>query len=154
MIESKQAAVARHPRWDGGRILFEVADGGRSVACTISVNALQDLSGQRRLKPAADLLACFDEVRARIGAIALAKLRSRTAGATGLLYVWSDDIEDPPPASAPAAALRVDASREPEPDRVRAAPRLSTTTTNDRRSPPSHRLRSAGTDARARGGPR
>ena len=74
------------------------------------------------LQAAADLLACFDKARARIGAIALAKLRSRTAGATGLLYVWSDDIDDPPPASAPAAAaLRVDASREPEPDRVRAA---------------------------------
>jgi hypothetical protein len=122
VIDSKREAIASHPRWDGRRVLFEIADGDRSAACTISANALQDLSGQRRLKPAADLLACFDEVRARIGAIALAKLRSRTAGATGLLYVWSDDIDDPPPASAPAAAaLRVDASREPEPDRVRAA---------------------------------
>src|SRR5215207_5249722 len=120
MTDPKPTPIASNPRWDGRRILFEVADGGHSAPCTISVNALQDLSGQRRFKPA-DLLACFDKARARIGAIALAKLRSRTAGATGLLYVWSDDIEDPPPASAPAAALRVDASREPEPDRVRAA---------------------------------
>ena len=66
MTESKQTAVARHPRWDGGRVLFEVADGGRSVACTISVNALQDLDGHRRSKPA-DLLACFDRARAHRG---------------------------------------------------------------------------------------
>jgi hypothetical protein len=121
VVDSKSEAIASHPRWDGRRVLFEIADGDRSAACTISANALQDLSGQRRFKPA-DLLACFDKARARIGAIALAKLRSRTAGATGLLYVWSDDIDDPPPASAPvAAALRVDAPREPEPDCVRAA---------------------------------
>ena len=110
MTESKQTAVARHPRWDGGRVLFEVADGGRSVACTISVNALQDLDGHRRSKPA-DLLACFDRARARIGAIALAKLRTRRAGATGLLYVWSDDIDDPPPSGTPAAAPAAEAPR-------------------------------------------
>ena len=104
MIESKQAAVARHPRWDGGRILFEVADSGRSVACTISVNALQDLSGHRRFKPP-DLLACFAAARARIGEIALGKLRERPSRANGLLYIWSDDIDDPPPDSAPVAAL-------------------------------------------------
>jgi Protein of unknown function (DUF1488) len=122
VVDSKSEWIASRPRWDGRRVLFEIADGERSAACTISANALQDLSGQRRLKPAADLLASFDKARARIGAIALAKLRSRTAGATGLLYVWSDDIDDPPPASAPAAAaLRADASREPEPDCVRAA---------------------------------
>jgi Protein of unknown function (DUF1488) len=122
VVDSKNEAIASRPRWDGRRVLFEIADGERSAACTISANALQDLSGQRRLKPAADLLACFDKARARIGAVALAKLRTRTAGASGLLYVWSDDIDDPPPASAPAAAaLRADASREPEPDHARAA---------------------------------
>ena len=122
MADGKSAEITSRPRWDGRRVLFEIAEGDRSAACTISANALQDLSGQRRFKPA-DLLACFDKARTRIGAIALAKLRSRTAGATGLLYVWSDDIDDPPPASsAPAAAaLRVDAPREPEPDCVRAA---------------------------------
>ena len=69
MTGSKQAPAASHPRWDGRRVRFEVADGDRSVACTISVNALQDLSGQRRFKPA-DLLACFETARARIGVIA------------------------------------------------------------------------------------
>jgi hypothetical protein len=96
MTGSKQApAASSHPRWHGRRVRFEVADGDRSVACTISVNALQDLSGQRRFNPA-DLLACFETARARIGVIALAKLRTRTAGATGLVYLWSDDIADPP----------------------------------------------------------
>jgi hypothetical protein len=105
MTGTTPTAVAEDPRWDGRRILFEVADGDRSVACTISVNALQDLSGHRRSKPA-DLLACFAAARTRIEAIALAKLRARAAGATGMLYVWSDDIDDPPAASAPAAARK------------------------------------------------
>ncbi len=99
----EQPPIASRPRWDGRRVLFELADGDRNVACTISANALQDLSGQRRFKPA-DLLACFATTRAQIGAIALGKLRARTANATGLLYIWSEDIEDPPPAGAPAPA--------------------------------------------------
>lgn len=110
MTDVTRTATASHPRWDGRRILFEVADGDRSVACTISANALQDLSGQRRFKPV-ELLACFGTARAQIEAIALAKLRARTAGATGLLYIWSDDIDDPPPASAPVAALPPKAHR-------------------------------------------
>ena len=103
-------ATASHPRWDGRRVLFEIADGDRSVACTISLNALQDLSGHRRFKPA-ELLACFAAVRARIGTIALAKLRARTAGATGLLYIWSDDVEEPPPDATPVAAEKAKSLR-------------------------------------------
>ena len=103
MTGPKQPPIASHPRWDGRRLLFELADGDRNVACTISANALQDLSGLRRFKPV-DLLACFAAARAQIGAIALAKLRARTANATGLLYIWSEDIEDPPPAGAPVPA--------------------------------------------------
>ena len=75
------------------------------------MGALQDLGGVRRFKPA-DLLACFAGERARIEAIALGKLRSRAATTTGLLYIWSDDIDEPPPGSTPVAvekprALRV-----------------------------------------------
>ena len=102
MTDPERTPIALHPRWDGKRVLFEIADGDRSVACTISVNALQDLDGHRRSKPA-DLLACFDRARARIGAVALDKLRARPARATRLLYIWSDDIDDPPPAGAPVA---------------------------------------------------
>ena len=103
MVDSKREAIARHPRWHGRRVLFEIADGDRNAACTISANALQDLSGQRRFKPA-DLLACFAAARARIEAVALGKLRERPSRANGLLYIWSDDIDDPPPDSAPVAA--------------------------------------------------
>ena len=102
------AAIASHPRWDGRRVLFEIVDGDRSVACTISLNALQDLSGLRRFKPV-DLLACFAAARVQIGEVALGKLRARAAGATGLLYIWSEDIDDPPPASAPVAAQQAKA---------------------------------------------
>lgn len=107
MPETKKTpAAASRPRWDGRRIMFEIANGDAgNVACTISVNALQDLSGRRQFKPA-DLLACFAETRERIGVIALAKLRARAAGASGLLYIWSDDVEEPPPASTPAAAQK------------------------------------------------
>lgn len=110
MTEPKPKPIASKPRWDGRRILFEVADGDGSAPCTISVNALQDLSGQRRFKPA-DLLACFAGARPRIEAIALAKLRARNASATGLLYIWSDDIDDPPPADTPVAAEKAKVQR-------------------------------------------
>ena len=104
MADPEKTPIASHPRLDGKRILFEIAVVDRRVACTISVNALQELSGHRRFKPP-DLLACFAAARARIGEIALGKLRERPSRANGLLYIWSDDIDDPPPDSAPVAAL-------------------------------------------------
>ena len=110
MADPEHTPIASHPRWDGKRVLFEIADGDRSVACTISVNALQDLSGYRRFKPL-DLLACFAAAHARIGEIALGKLRAKSARTAGLLYIWSDDIDDTPPDSAPAAAPLPGASR-------------------------------------------
>ena len=103
MTDTTRTAIASHPRWDGRRVLFEITEADRSVACTISLNALQDLSVRRRFTPA-DLLTCFAAARVRIEAIALGKLRARREGASGLLYIWSDDIDDPPPASAPVAA--------------------------------------------------
>ena len=110
MTDPKPTPIASNPRWDGRRILFEVADGDRNAPCTISVNALQDLTGQRRFKPA-DLLACFAGARKQIEVIALGKLRSRAASTTGLLYIWSDDIDEPPPADTPVAAEKAKALR-------------------------------------------
>lgn len=110
MTDPEPTPIASNPRWDGRRVLFEVADGDSNAPCTISVNALQDLSGQRRFKPA-DLLACFAGARPRIEEIALAKLRSRNASTTGLLYIWSDDIDDPPPEDTPVAAEKAKARR-------------------------------------------
>jgi len=109
MTRAKQTPDALRPRWDGRRILFEVQDAERSVACAISMNALQDMSAQRRFKPA-DLLAAFAELGPRIEAIALHKLRARSEAPSGLLNIWSDDIEEeaaahhpPPLAAAPPA---------------------------------------------------
>lgn len=103
MTDQRPMPITSNPRWDGRRILFEIADGDRNAPCTISVNALQDLTGQRRFKPA-DLLACFAGARPQIEAIALGKLRARAASTTGLLYIWSDDIDEPPPEATPVAA--------------------------------------------------
>ena len=41
MTDPKPTPIASNPRWDGRRILFEIADGARSAACTKSANALQ-----------------------------------------------------------------------------------------------------------------
>ena len=110
MTDPEPTPIASNPRWDGRRVLFEVADGDRSAPCTISASALQELTGQRRFKPA-DLLACFAGARLRIEAIALAKLRGRNVSTTGLLYIWSDDVDEPPPDATPAAAEKARALR-------------------------------------------
>ncbi len=92
--------AARSPaRWDGRQVLFDVQDQDRSYPCAISLSALQDLSEFRRFKPA-DLLKCFEAIRPRIEAIALGKLRARSADPTGLLHIWSDDLTDQPPVPA------------------------------------------------------
>ena len=106
MTEPKPSAIAAEPHWDGRRILFEVIADGQAVACAISMNALQDLSAQRRFKPV-DLLKCFAVARMRIEAIALNKHRTRPEGVSGLLHIWSDDIDEPPPADTPEADRRL-----------------------------------------------
>lgn len=86
-------------RWDGRRVLFEIAgDDNQAVACAISLSALQDLGTQRRFKPA-DLLQCFAAMRPRIEAVALGKLRARSGAVEGVLNIWTDDFLDPPPAA-------------------------------------------------------
>lgn len=103
MTGSVLPTTAVAPRWDGRRILFEVADGDHAVPCAISINALQDLGAQRRHGPG-DLLKCFNSARERIEAIALAKNRTRGQCVSGLLHIWADDIDDPPPADTQVAA--------------------------------------------------
>lgn len=103
MTAEEAVSAVSHPRWDGQRVLFQLRDADQAIACAISRDALQALSGLRRFRPA-DLLDCFLSERDRIGAIALSKLHARSGGVTGVLTIWSDDIDDPPPASAPVAA--------------------------------------------------
>jgi hypothetical protein len=85
---------AGRPRCDGKRVLFEVMDGDRRVACAISLSALQDLSEGRCYRPA-EQLASFAAARPRIEAVALGKHRSRAGGASDLLNVWSGDLDEP-----------------------------------------------------------
>lgn len=102
MTSSNHTPVLAHPRWDGRRALFEIEHDGQRYPCAISSGALQELSGTRHFKPA-DLPRYFAEAHGRIEAIAVAKLRARKSGLLGVLSIWADDIDDPPPASSPVA---------------------------------------------------
>ena len=79
-------------RWDRNRILFEIEDQGRSVACAISMQAVQDASG-RRFHDSTRLLDCFSAVRPRIESIARGKLHARPHAADQLLTIWSGDLD-------------------------------------------------------------
>jgi hypothetical protein len=88
-----QPARLSRPRWDGTRVLFEIADGDEWIPCAISRGALQDLSERRQYK-AADLLRCFASAQVQIEAIAVGKLRARSGDLSGPLSIWADDIQD------------------------------------------------------------
>jgi hypothetical protein len=104
MNVSEHEGSLLHPRWDGSRITFEIMEAGEPVRCAISRAALQDLTGHRHFK-SADLLRCFMEARERIEAIAAVKSRSRPQGATSIVSVWADDVDDvDEPPTTPAAA--------------------------------------------------
>jgi len=88
-----EAVSTARPRWDGSRVLFEIASGTDRIPCTISRAALQEISGTRHFK-SADLLRCFAEARVRIEGLAYDKLRARSEAVPGLISIWADDIED------------------------------------------------------------
>lgn len=85
--------VAVRPRCDGRRVLFEMTDEAHSVRCAISLGALEDVSERRCSRPA-DQLSAFVAARRRIEAVARGKIQARAQDASGLLYIWSNDIED------------------------------------------------------------
>lgn len=101
-IVKRMRSVTR-PRWDGGRVLFEMEIAGRPVACAISRAALQELSGCHIAS--SDLLRRFAAGRSRIEEIASSIFATRPESVTGTLHIWADDIDDPP--SAPAVARRL-----------------------------------------------
>lgn len=96
--------TAVRPRCDGRRVLFEMRSEGHSVPCAISLGALEDVSERRCFRPA-DQISAFVAARRRIEAVALSKIRAQAQDASGLLYIWSNDIEDASAASE-AVALR------------------------------------------------
>ena len=95
-LNSKPIAV--RPRCDGRRVLFEIMDQGRTVACAISQMALEDVSDRRCFKPA-DQLSAFAAARQRIEAVTLGKIQAQVQDASGLLNIWSSDIEESQPVS-------------------------------------------------------
>jgi hypothetical protein len=98
-------ASPSRPRWDGGRVLFEITDGNKQIQCAISRAALEEIS-ERRCFGTADLLGCFANARGRIDRLALEKLRARPDGISGRLSLWTDDVDFLPPGGPPAAAYQ------------------------------------------------
>ncbi len=92
------------PRWDGSRVLFEIAAAGRVVPCAISRSALQDVTGRRQFA-ATELLKNFVAARPRIEAIAARMFGERPESVSGIVSIWADDIDDPPAAPAVASAV-------------------------------------------------
>jgi hypothetical protein len=80
------------PRWDGSRVTFEVRDGETLVRCAISRAALLDIAERSHLRPA-EMMDCFTRSRRRIEVVALAKFRRRSGPDSGLVNIWSDDVE-------------------------------------------------------------
>ncbi|TCZ61102.1 DUF1488 family protein [Roseicella aquatilis] len=93
MTELSTKPIAVRPRCDGRHLRFEMVDDGRRVACAISVMALEDLSGTRCYRPA-DQLKSFALAREQIEAIALNKINMKAQDASGLLTIWSNDVDD------------------------------------------------------------
>ena len=87
------------PRWDGVRVLFEIAEDGEVVVCAISREALREISGRSYGKPA-ELLASFNGMRGKIETVARAKHIRQAGASTGILTVWSGDLEDHEEAAA------------------------------------------------------
>ncbi|HYF07800.1 MAG TPA: DUF1488 family protein [Acetobacteraceae bacterium] len=95
--------AASQPRWDGQRLLFEMAvEGTGRVRCAISRLALLGITGGGHLQTG-ELLRRFGAARPRIEAAARAKLSRRTSPPLGTLHIWEDDILDPPTDSSPCA---------------------------------------------------
>jgi Protein of unknown function (DUF1488) len=111
-IFSPSLAVRPSPvRWDGNRVLFEIASGKHRIACAVSRAALEEISEQRPCGGAA-FVQCFMAARARIEAVVRGKLRAMPPGiprdaAIGTLNIWARDLSDElPPFGAPMQAHR------------------------------------------------
>jgi hypothetical protein len=93
MADLNAKPIAVHPRCDGRRLLFDIVDDGRHVACAISLMALEDLSESRCYRPA-DQLKSFALARRQIEIIALGKIQMQAQNASGMLSIWSNDVDD------------------------------------------------------------
>ena len=83
-------------RWDGRRVMFDLEHLGRKIPCAISRGALQQICGPRNFA-ASDMLRSFMKARRQIDRIALLKYTARPESICGIISIWADDIDDPPP---------------------------------------------------------
>ncbi|MDE2581109.1 MAG: DUF1488 family protein [Rhodospirillales bacterium] len=91
-------------RWDDHQILFEINAGARQIACSVSVEALEE-AGPGQGAQRWQLLEAFGMLRSRIERVALDRYRSTPGNASQIVHVSAADLNDPPPA-ARGAALR------------------------------------------------
>ena len=98
MTQGTRHGRSSGPRWDGSCISFDIEVAGDLVSCALSRGALHEVSGRHHIAQA-DLLRHFQENRVRIEAIAASIFALRSAGVTGTLHIWADDIEDLPTAA-------------------------------------------------------
>ena len=80
-------------------IQFEVRDGMRRIACTISEEALDAVSGLTAPSTLALRRRAFDRFRSLIDAAAKLKLKSLPPEAVGPLMLSSSDLRVVPPSS-------------------------------------------------------
>ena len=94
-----EKSLVSQPRWDGNRIQFAIEAEGKLIRCAISRSALQHLSGHRHLATS-DLLRRFVDSRERVEEIAARIFQVTPEWVSGPVSIWTDDIDDPPPACA------------------------------------------------------
>src|ERR1700722_3531483 len=95
MTQGTRHGRSSGPRWDGSCISFDIEIEGQLVSCALSRGALHEVSGRHHIAQA-DLLRYFQQSRARIEEIAISIFAVRSAGVTGTLHIWADDVEDLP----------------------------------------------------------
>ena len=104
MTQGTRHGRSSGPRWDGSCISFDIEVDGQLVSCALSRGALHEVSGRHHI-PQADLLRHFQQSRTRIEEIAASIFASKSAGVTGTLHIWADDIEDLPPPAVTAPQI-------------------------------------------------
>ena len=92
-----QKALVSQPRWDGSRVQFAIESEGKLIQCAISRSALQALSGHPHLATR-DLLRRFVDSRERVEELATQIFFMRPEWVSGPVSIWTDDIDDQPPA--------------------------------------------------------
>ncbi|WP_426954250.1 DUF1488 family protein [Muricoccus radiodurans] len=96
--------VLAEPRWSHDRVIFEIEEHGASVSCSVSKAAIQDVSANHTNLPR-DLLIQFLRLQDRITAAAHVKFLRRPPSAGCVLHIWSDDLDEDPQLTIPAATL-------------------------------------------------